>query len=104
MRTSVTCSAYNGRYSAMPKLSRRSVMQGSLGIGVGALATPYIANAAAKTGVFWLNQGFIPEEDAAMRQVVADYEKASGNKISASILPFTALNQKVISALTSGDV
>ena len=30
--------------------------------------------------------------------------KASGNKLDYSIMPFMALNQKVISALTSGDV
>ena len=49
-------------------------------------------------------QGFVPEEDEAFRVTVADYQKASGNKIDLSIMPFTALNQKVISALTSGDV
>ena len=30
--------------------------------------------------------------------------KASGNKLDYSIMPFMALNQKTISALTSGDV
>ncbi|HEY6441683.1 MAG TPA: ABC transporter substrate-binding protein [Acetobacteraceae bacterium] len=49
-------------------------------------------------------QGFVPEEDAAFRATVADYEKSSGNKIDLSIMPFTALNQKVISALTTGEV
>jgi multiple sugar transport system substrate-binding protein len=68
------------------------------------LAKPYIANAQAKTAVCWLNQGFIPQEDAAMRKVCEDYIKASGNKLDYSIMPFMALNQKTISALTSGDV
>ena len=68
------------------------------------LARPYIANAQAKTAVCWLNQGFIPQEDAAMRQVAEDYMKASGNKLDYSIMPFMAMNQKTISALTSGDV
>src|SRR5205085_9302505 len=40
----------------------------------------------------------------AFRKTVADYEKASGNKIDLSVMPFQALNQKAISALTSGDV
>jgi multiple sugar transport system substrate-binding protein len=52
----------------------------------------------------WINQGFIPQEDAAARDVIAGYEKASGNKLDASIMPFMAMNQKTISALTSGDV
>ena len=49
-------------------------------------------------------QGFVPEEDAAFRKTVADYEKASGNKIDLSVMPFQALNQKAISAITSGEV
>ena len=48
--------------------------------------------------------GFIPQEDAAIRKVCEDYMKESGNKLDYSVLPFTALNQKVIAALTSGDV
>jgi multiple sugar transport system substrate-binding protein len=89
----------------MKKMSRRSVLQTSVGLAAtAALARPYIANAAAKTAVCWLNQGFIPQEDAAMRQVCEDYMKESGNKLEYSILPFMALNQKIISALTSGDV
>jgi multiple sugar transport system substrate-binding protein len=86
-------------------MSRRSVLAGSVGLaGTGALSRPYIANAAATTATVWQVQGFFPEEDAAFRKVVADYEKASGNKIEYSIMPFMALNQKTISALTSGDV
>jgi multiple sugar transport system substrate-binding protein len=70
----------------------------------GALSAPFVANAAAKSATMWQVQGFFPEEDAAFRTAVADYEKASGNHIDYSIMPFTALNQKAISALTSGDV
>src|SRR2546423_2133153 len=89
----------------MERMSRRSVVRGSLGLmATGVLSKPYIANAAAGTAVVWRDQGFVPEEDAAFRATVADYEKASGNKINLSIMPFMALNQKVVSALTSGDV
>ena len=88
----------------MSKLSRRSVLRGSLGLAGGTLARPYIANAAAKTASIWWAQGFIAEEDASFRNTIAAYEKASGNTIEYSIVPFAPLNQKVISALTSGDV
>ncbi|HUB12168.1 MAG TPA: ABC transporter substrate-binding protein [Acetobacteraceae bacterium] len=89
----------------MKHLSRRSVLRGSVAVAAGgALARPYIANAQAKTAVCWINQGFIPQEDAAMKQVCEDYMKESGNKLDYSIMPFMALNQKIISALTSGDV
>jgi multiple sugar transport system substrate-binding protein len=86
-------------------MSRRSVICGSLGVAAAApLARPYIANAQAKTAVCWIGQGFIQQEDAAMKQVCNDYMKASGNNLDYSIMPFMALNQKIISALTSGDV
>jgi multiple sugar transport system substrate-binding protein len=89
----------------MKKLSRRSVLRSSVALAAGgALARPYIANAQAKTAVCWINQGFVPQEDAAMTKVCEDYMKASGNKLDYSIMPFMAQNQKTISALTSGDV
>ncbi len=85
--------------------TRRSVLRGSLALAAaGALARPHIANAAATTATVWWAQGFIPEEDAAFKQLVADYEKASGNTIEYSIVPFAPERQKIISAVTSGDV
>ena len=89
----------------MNKLTRRSVLRGTVALAAaGALARPHIANAQATTAVAWWNQGFVPEEDAAFRQLVADYEKASGNKIDHSIIPFAPLRQKEVSAITSGVV
>ncbi|HUN40165.1 MAG TPA: ABC transporter substrate-binding protein [Acetobacteraceae bacterium] len=89
----------------MKRLSRRSVLRGSAAVAAsGALARPYIANAQAKTAVCWINQGFVPEEDEAMKKVCEDYMKESGNKLDYSIMPFMAQNQKTVSALTSGDV
>jgi multiple sugar transport system substrate-binding protein len=89
----------------MSSMSRRSVLGTTLGLtAAGSLGRPYIANAQAKTATVWVNQGFIPQEDAACNKLVADYMKASGNKIDLSIMPFMAMGQKTISALTSGDV
>ena len=89
----------------MNRLSRRGVLRGSLGaMAAGTLARPFIAKAAAKTATVWWTQGFIPEEDASFRQMVAEYEKASGNKIDHSLIPFAPLTQKIVAALTSGDV
>jgi len=70
----------------------------------GTLARPFIANAQAKTATVWWQQGFVPEEDESLRNTVAGYEKASGNKIDLSIIPFGPLMQKEVAALTSGDV
>lgn len=89
----------------MGNMSRRSMLAGSVGLAAtGTLSRPYIANAAASTATVWATQGFVPAEDEAFRKTVADYEKLSGNKIDLSSMPFMALNQKAISALTSGDV
>ena len=89
----------------MAILTRRSVLRGSLGLAAaGALARPHVANAAATTAELWWQQGFAEEEDIAFKKLLADYEKASGNKIEDSIVPFAPLRQKAISAITSGVV
>ena len=89
----------------MGNLSRRSVLRSSLGFAAaGILARPNIANAAATTATVWWVQGFAQEEDVSFRKIVADYEKASGNTIDYSIIPFAPERQKIISAVTSGEV
>ncbi len=89
----------------MTKLSRRSVLRSSLAAAaVGSLARPYIANAADATAEVWWTQGFIPEEDELIKKIVAEYEKASGNTIELSIMPFAPQRQKIVSAVTSGVV
>src|SRR5215468_12272429 len=89
----------------MPIMSRRSVLRTSLGaIAAARVARPYIAHAAATSATVWWVQGFAEEEDVSFRKVVADYEKASGNKIDYSIIPFAPDRQKIVSAMTSGVV
>jgi hypothetical protein len=84
-------------------MSRRLAIRGSLATAA-SLARAYIANAQAKTAVYWAGQASIPQEDTATRKVYEDCMKQSGNKLDYSLMPFMALNQKTISALTSGDV
>ena len=87
----------------MGDLSRRAVIRTTLGLAAsGGLARPYIANAAATTATVWWVQGFVQEEDVAFREIVADYEKDSGNTIDYSIIPFAPMRQKIVSAVTSG--
>jgi multiple sugar transport system substrate-binding protein len=89
----------------MTKLTRRSLLRASVGLAaVGAIARPHIANAAATTASMWVVQGFVPEEDAAYKALVADYEKASGNTIDYTIIPFAPMRQKMVSAVTAGVV
>jgi multiple sugar transport system substrate-binding protein len=94
-----------GRKTDMGNLSRRSVLRNSIGLAAaGTLACPYIANTAATTAEVWFAQGFAKEEDAAFIKMVAEYEKASGNKIDYSHIPFAPLRQKEVSAIQSGVV
>jgi multiple sugar transport system substrate-binding protein len=89
----------------MAKLTRRSLLRNSFGlVAGGTIARPYLANAAAKTATVWWVQGFIEEEDVAFKNTVSDYEKASGNKIDYTIIPFAPQRQKIVSAMTSGVV
>src|SRR6516225_3363777 len=90
---------------AMTTVTRRSLLRSSLVLAAASgVARPYIANAAATTAEVWWVQGFAQEEDIGFKQLVADYEKASGNKIEHSIMPFAAMRQKEIAAMTSGVV
>src|SRR5215472_1779690 len=89
----------------MTTLTRRSILRGSVAVtAAGTLARPYIAKAAVKTADLWWTQGFVPEEDSAIKKVVADYEKASGNTIELSIMPFAPQRQKIVAAVQSGIV
>src|SRR6516225_5640143 len=89
----------------MGNLSRRSVLRNSLALAAaGTLVRPYIANAAATTAEVWWPQGFVPEEDVAIKNVVADYEKASGNTIDLIITPFAPQRTKIVAAVQSGVV
>ena len=89
----------------MTDLTRRSVLHGSLALAAARpFAAPHIARAATTTATVWFAQGFVQDEDVALRKAVADYEKASGNQIELSIIPFAPHRQKIISAITSGVV
>jgi multiple sugar transport system substrate-binding protein len=89
----------------MPTVTRRSILRGAAAIAAaGTLQRPYIANAATTTAEVWWVQGFAPEEDVSFKKIVADYEKASGNTIDYSIIPYAPERQKIVSAMTSGVV
>jgi ABC-type glycerol-3-phosphate transport system substrate-binding protein len=94
----------------MTNPTRRSVVCGSLGIvAAGTFGAAYFANAQAKTATVWWVQGFVHEEDIAFRKLVSEYEKASGNTIDATVIPYAPGWQKpgwqkIVVAMTSGEV
>jgi multiple sugar transport system substrate-binding protein len=95
----------NRKEAMMSQLTRRSILRASLGLAAaGAVARPFVANAAATNAEVWWAQGFAEEEDIAFKKLVDDYEKASGNKVDYSIIPFAPERQKIVSAMTSGVV
>ena len=79
----------------MSKLGRRLVLRGSVGLAAaGTFASPYIANAQAKTATRLVGPGLRPGRGRGVQELVADYEKASGNKIDFSIIPFVPLRSE----------
>ena len=89
----------------MTTLTRRSLLRNSVALAAaGALARPNIANAAAMTATVWWAQGFAQEEDISFKKIVSDYERASGNTIDYSIIPYAPMRQKIVSAVTSGGI
>lgn len=87
----------------MRGIVRRDLLKTSAGLAAAsALARPAIAR--GQTVTMWWNQGFYPAEDAAFHSLVAAWEKASGNTVNLTMVAAQALNEKIVSALTSGDV
>src|SRR6185437_14033383 len=60
--------------------------------------------AAATTATVWWIQGFAQEEDIAFKKIADDYNKATGNTLDYSIIPYAPMRQKIVSAITSGAV
>ena len=89
----------------MAYLTRRAFLRSAVALAVaGSVARPSIAHAAATTATMWWAQGFVQDEDVALKQVVAAYEKASGNTIDLTIMPLAPERRKIMAALTSGVV
>src|ERR1043166_7743567 len=58
---------------SMSELSRRSVLRGSVRLApAGTLGRPFIADASGKTATVWWVQGFVREEDASFKNMVAE--------------------------------
>src|ERR1043166_3627779 len=56
----------DGKEDGMSRLSRRSLLRGSVGLAaVSTIGRPSVANAGGKTASVWWVQGFVKEEDAS---------------------------------------
>ena len=89
----------------MIKPTRRSILGSTLGLAAtGIVSAPHIARAEAKTATAWWVQGFAHEEDLAFQKLLSGYEKTSGNTIDATVIPYAPGRQKIVAAVTSGEV
>ncbi len=88
------------------KVTRRGLLAGMAGLAAtAALARPNIARAAdSKSLTVWWNQGFYAAENQAFQDIVARWEKESGVKVNLSMIEGNALDQKIIAAVTTGQV
>ena len=68
------------------------------------MAVSGAVQAAGQTVTVWWNQGFYPAEDQAMRDMVAAWEKQSGNKIDLTFYNGSDMPAKIISSITTGEV
>jgi len=84
----------------MRTLSRRGTLTG---LGAAASPRPRTGKAAGTVKVWW-TQGYNQAEDQALRDMVAIYEKESGNKIDLQIVPGPDLIIKLTAASQSGNV
>lgn len=89
----------------MKSLRRRTIVSAPAALaGAAVLARPHIASAAAKTLSVWWEQGLFPAENQALRDLLAEWGKASGVHADLTFLPARALNEKIVAALSSGVV
>ncbi len=88
----------------MVQTTRRTFTFGLTSAALATAAMRRPARAAGKTLTIWWNQGFYPAEDQAFQNLIAAWEKASGNTVQLTMLPGQALNEKIISAITAGQV
>jgi multiple sugar transport system substrate-binding protein len=74
---------------------------------LGMIAGAYLALGAvakAETITIWWNKGYFPAEDEALRTMIGEWEKKTGNKVNLSFYSGADIPTKIISAITSGNV
>ena len=72
-------------------------------MALAALSLP-LASASAETLTVWWNKGFFQAEDQALLKVVADWEKATGNKVNLSFYSTSDIAAKFVSAFATNNV
>jgi multiple sugar transport system substrate-binding protein len=85
----------------MAHISRRNTMTI---MGAVALATPNLARAVDNQVTVWWSQGFYEQENKAIINAMADWEKRTGTKVNLSFMSDPDLISKLIAGMQTGDV
>lgn len=88
----------------MIEITRRRAMAALGTAGAAALASPYLARAAGKEVTVWWSQGFYEQENKAIINAMAEWEKRSGTKVNLSFMSDPDLISKLIAGMQTGDV
>ena len=89
----------------MKYVSRRSVICASAGLAAtSALSRPYIANAQAKTITFWVGSGLRQGGRRGLQEHGRRLREGERQQDRAQHHPVRRQHQKIVSALTSGDM
>ena len=89
----------------MSNLTRRSVLRGSLAwLRPGPWRGPISPTPRRRPRPCGGCRASPRRKTSSFKKIVADYEKASGNTIDYSIVPYAPMRQKIVSAMTSGVV
>ena len=87
----------------MRRVTRRLALGGMGAAAATALARPRRAKAAGEVTVWW-TQGFYEQENKAVVDAMADFEKRTGTKVNLSIINGPDIITKLIAGMQVGDV
>ena len=87
----------------MKRITRRQVLGGLGTAGMAVVVRPRRAKAAGEVTVWW-TQGFYEQENKAIIDWMADWEKRTGTKVNLSIINGPDVITKLIAGMQVGDV
>jgi len=88
----------------MTQITRRRALAGLGVAGTAALARPNLTRAAGGEVSVWWSQGFYEQENKAIINAMADWEKRTGTKVNLSFMSDPDLISKLIAGMQTGDV
>ena len=88
----------------MTQITRRGALAGLGAVGAATLARPRTARAASGEVIVWWSQGFYEQENKAIINAMADWEKRTGTKVNLSFMSDPDLITKLVAGMQTGNV